>query len=354
MATSASARDNLALRGVAAVGSRLSWARLIREGIVVAVTLEFLLLWGLSEKFLTWANLRLVLLQAAVVAILAVPSTMVLLAGYVDFAIGSILGLTAVVLGQFLEAARPVGAADVVVAAILACVLAMTIGGVQGVLASTLRFPVIVVTLGFFTAVRGLTFVVSGGRLTSGFGNTFALIGRGQVYVLDVPVPIVMTAIVFSVGALILYQTRWGRYIVAIGGARAAAFRAGIKVLRIPVLLYMGTGLGAALGALVLVSRLDSAPPTLGEGLELQVLGAVLLGGVAFGGGRGNLLGVGAGVLFISLMNNGLLLLGVPPFWFRVSSGAALVVAAGLDALAQRIEKREQGVSVGGDLSLGT
>ena len=199
------------------------------------------------------------------------------------------------------------------------------------------------VTLGFFTGVRGVVFVVSEGRTASGFGDTFAILGRGRVRWLEIPVPVAIAAVTVLVGAVFLYKTRWGRYVVAIGVNARAAFRAGIRIKAIPVYLYMATGAGSAVGAMILVSRLDAAPPLTGDGLELNVLSAVLLGGVAFGGGRGSLIGVIAGVLFVGLLNNGLLLFGVAPFWFRVSAGAALVVAAGLDGLGRRLEGRSTG-----------
>ena len=108
-------------------------------------------------------------------------------------------------------------------------------------------------------------------------------------------------------------------------------------------MLYIASGLAAGLGAVITVSRLNAAPPTLGDGDEIAVLSAVLLGGVAFGGGKGNLLGVVAGVLFIGVLNDGLLLLGAKPFWVRVSAGLALVAAAALDALSKYVARRAAG-----------
>lgn len=317
---------------------RGTWATLVRNGIVAALVLEILFFAIFTDRFLTFSNLRLVLLQSSVIMILAVPSAILLMAGYVDFAIGSITGLCAVLLGKFL------GASIGIVPAILLVVgIAIVIGLLQGFLAAPLGFSPIVVTLGFFVGLRGLTFVVSDGRTTSRFGDTFAIIGRGNVRVLEVPVPVAIAVVTLVIGAIFLYRTRWGRYVVAIGVNSTAAFRAGIRIKLIPMLLYVGTAVGSAVAAMILVSRLDAAPPLLGEGLELNVLSAVLLGGVAFGGGRGSLLGVIAGVLFIGLLNNGLLLLGVAPFWFRVSSGVALIVAAGIDALGRRLEGRSGG-----------
>lgn len=315
------------------LGDTLSFV--IRNGIVAALLIEIVVFAVLADNFLATSNLRLVLLQTSVILLLAIPSALLLLAGYVDFAIGSILGLGAIIAGRLVDSDMSVWSAGAVVIAIT-----VGIGLLQGMLVAPLRLPTFVVTLGFFSAVRGIAFVVNAGEQKSRFGDTFAVLGRGRIRLLEIPVPIAISLVALVVGAVFLYQTRWGRHVMAIGIDERAAFRAGIRVKLIPMLLYGATGAAAGLGALITVSRLDSAPPTLGEGLELSVLSAVLLGGVAFSGGRGTLLGVFAGVLFIGILNNGLLLLGVAPFWFRVSSGVALVVAAGLEGVTTGIENR--------------
>lgn len=322
-------------RGLWTVGLGDSWSFVIRNGIVAALLIEIVVFAVLTDDFFTTSNLRLVLLQTSVILLLAIPSAILLLAGYVDFAIGSILGLAAVITGRLLDSGMGVWSAGAVVISI-----AIGVGLLQGVFVAPLRLPTFVVTLGFFTAVRGVAFVVNAGDQKSRFGDTFAVLGRGRVRFLEIPVPIAISLVTLLLGAVFLYQTRWGRHVMAIGINERAAFRAGIRVKLIPMLLYGATAAAAGLGALITVSRLDSAPPTLGEGTELSVLSAVLLGGVAFSGGRGTLLGVFAGVLFIGILNNGLLLFGVAPFWFRLSSGVALVVAAGLEAVTTRIEDR--------------
>lgn len=306
---------------------------LLRNGIVVALVAEFVFFSTQSTEFLTGSNIRLVLLQNAVVMIIAVPSALLLMTGYIDFAVGSTLGLSGIILGQQLHDH------NVVVASLIALALGALIGTTQGILATWFDFSPIVVTLGYFTAVRGLAFVVSGGLETSSFGSSFDQIGQSVVQPFSIPTPLLIALVVLLVGILVHQKTRFGRHLVAIGVNPEAAYRAGIPIRRIPLLLYIATSTAAGLGALISVARLDSAPPTLGTGLELQVLSSVLLGGVSFSGGRGTLTGMAAGVLFIGVLNNGLLLLGVQPFWFTVSSGAALVAAAALDKISRRLAK---------------
>jgi ribose transport system permease protein len=151
----------------------------------------------------------------------------------------------------------------------------------------------------------------------------------------------------FLVGAVFLYSTGWGRHVQAIGVNSRSAFQAGIDTRRLPFLLYIVTALAAGFGGLVQMSRLDSAPPTLGIGFEFDVLTAILLGGVAFGGGGGSLFGVLVGVLFLGVLNNALILNNVEPFWVQISSGLALVFAAGLGVLSGKIALRKRDLAGG-------
>ncbi len=307
-------------------------SRLLRHGIFLALAIEVLFFSFSDSLFFTETNIRLILLQSAVIGLVAVPSALLMMAGYVDFAVGSILGVMAVVGGRLLDTFDPW------TAIVLVILIGMATGAAQGIAATRLKFPPLVLGLGLFTALRGLAFVINDGAQRSGFGDTFALIGRGEwnLIFFKIEGPVGMAIVAFIIGVLVLTKTRWGAHIVAIGGNPEAARRAGISLNMLPVILYASTAAAAALGAMIQASRLNAAPATMGEGLELDVIGAVLLGGVVFGGGKGSLFGVAAGVLFIGVLDNGLLFLGVSPFWVRSSSGAALVFAAGLDALRRR------------------
>ena len=170
-----------------------------------------------------------------------------------------------------------------------------------------------------------------------GFGNAFAVLGNGLV--LGIPVPVVIFAGVFLVGAYCWYQTQIGRHLTAIGANTEAAQAVGVATRRLPCIIYVLSGLAAASGGLILTSQLDGASVQIGMGLELQVLTAILLGGVAFTGGRGSLWGTLAGILFIGVLDDGLTIINVGPYVADVFVGAALVVAAGFDVLYQRIER---------------
>jgi ribose/xylose/arabinose/galactoside ABC-type transport system permease subunit len=162
-----------------------------------------------------------------------------------------------------------------------------------------------------------------------------ALLGRGLLF--GVQIPVWISLVVFGLGAVYLYRMSSGRHVYAIGVNKEAAYLSGIATRRLPLAFYIATGVASALGGVLLAARLDSAPPsTLGSGFELDVLTAVLLGGVAFSGGKGTMFGVGIGVLFLGVLRNGMTLTNVPYWAQAIATGAALVIAAGLDELSQK------------------
>ena len=334
------ARD--AFRGVGIdpepTGRRLQhW--LLRHGIVVALIGQLIFFATQSDRFLTGSNIKLVLTQTAATAVLAVPVGLLLLSGYIDFAVGSIAGLSAAVMGLYMGG----GGKNVVIGVLIAIGVGALAGALQGTLATRLTLAPIIVTLGFYTGVRGLVFVINDGHLKNNFGAQLAKIGRGKFIDTNIANPIIIAAAVMLIGWLFLTKTAAGRHTISLGVNPEAARRAGISLYRLPFILYVAAGAAAGVAALITAARLDAAPPTLGEGFEIDVLSAVLLGGVAFGGGKGSVPGIAAGVLFIGFLNNGLLLMGAPPFWLRVSSGLALVAAAALDGTSRYIEKRQRG-----------
>jgi ribose/xylose/arabinose/galactoside ABC-type transport system permease subunit len=305
----------------------------------VALALQIVFFTTQSDKFLTTSNFRLVLTQISPIAVLAVPVGLLLLSGYIDFAVGSTAGLAGVFMGIHLQN----GQGSVAVGVLIAVGVGAAVGAAQGLLATRLTLAPIIVTLGFYTGVRGLVFVVGDGKVKSKLGDGLTEIGRGTLPGTDIPYPIVIAFVTLALGWVFHTRTKYGRHVVSLGVNAEAARRAGINLYTLPLVLYILAGACAGIAAVISAGRLSSAPPTLGEGLEIDVLSAVLLGGVAFGGGKGSMLGVAAGVLFIGFLNNGLLLMGAPPFWLRVSSGIALVAAAALEGTSRYIDKRKRG-----------
>jgi ribose transport system permease protein len=308
----------------------IGWAQ--RNGLFFALLLIVAYFATQSSRYLTLTNLHVVLLQVAVVGIIAVPGAMLIMAGYVDLAIGSIAVLAGVVFGELMTAGW-----NVVAAFLVALATGLGWGLVTGYLVAYLGFSPVVVTLGGLAGARGVAEILSQGFTKYGFGDIFAQLGNGELLSIDTPVWLFL--IVFLGGSYAWYQTPLGRHVIAIGAERAAAHSLGVATRRLPFLLYGFSGLAAALGGLIVTSQLDASSLSIGVNLELSVLSAILLGGVSFTGGRGSLFGVLLGVLFIGALDNGLVQMNVGPYFQRAAVGLALILAAALDVLYQRLDR---------------
>jgi ribose transport system permease protein len=308
----------------------LEWMQ--KRGLFFALVILLVFFSLTSQRFMTAPNIAVILQQVAVDGLVAIPGAMLILSGYVDLSVGSIAVLSAVVFGEVMAA--QLGLALAVVAALLT---GTAWGVFNGYLIAYLGFSPIIVTLGGLAGARGLSQLITKGFTQFGFGDVFAFLGNGSV--LSVPVPVWIYAIAFLIGAHIWYQTPYGRHMAAIGGAIDAARSLGIKAKAIPFWLYAASGFASAVGGLIVTSELDGASVSLGLGMELDVLTGILLGGVAFTGGRGSLFGVLFGTIFIGALSNGLIQINVSPYFQQLAVGIALILAAGLDILHQRLDR---------------
>jgi ribose transport system permease protein len=302
-----------------------------RNGIFFA----FVALWAFftlsSPAFNQWSNVSLILLQMSLIGIMAVPQAMLILTANVDLAIGSVMVLTAMVFGALMKSDWPLAGAVAVAVGV-----ALAWGTITGFLVARLRLSPIVVTLGGLAGARGLAELISYAKTNYAFGITFAKLGNGKI--LGLRAPVYLMAITFAVGFLVWFFMPYGRHMTALGSDRAAAHAMGIAVRRIPFILYIASALAAGVAGLITASQVDAATLSIGQGMELKVITAVMLGGVAFTGGRGSLIGVLFGVAFITVLNNGLILLNINQFWSDVVIGLALVAAAGLDVLYRHLD----------------
>jgi ribose transport system permease protein len=309
----------------------LSGERMAELGLLAGWLVLVLALALTEERFRTQSNAMLILDQAAPVLLIAIPFSMLLMARHIDLSVGSSLGFTAVV-GSHLLA----GGTNVALACAAIVGLAAAIGALNGVLCTYMGFQPIVATLGMLGVLRGAALMAGGDAYATGFPHEFRYIGQGWIRYIDVPVSVAIAFVTLVVALAYYYRTRHGRHARAIGGNPNAAFLSGIKINRVALSLYVATGVGVGLAALVSLSQLDSGPPTTGTELEITVLTAVLLGGVAFDGGRGSLLGVVLGTLFIYTLSNGFTQWGFSTDEVRLVNGAVLVFAAGLQAVLHR------------------
>ena len=287
-----------------------------------------------SGHFLTTGNFKVIAGNYSVIAVATVGMALLMISGPVDLSIGSIVGATGTLMALSVhDWGWPAG-----LAIVFAVGLGAVIGSFNGLLVAVLGFNPVIVTLGTQLLIRGVLELI---RDTPVFniGPTFRTIGSGEL--LGLPVQAWFAIGMFVLGGLFLSVTPWGRYVYAIGINRQAAFLSALPVRALPFSLYIVSGVGAGLAGMLLAARLNGASPgDQGLTFELQALTAVLLGGVAWAGGRGRLSGVFLALVFLAVLENGLTLLNVSPFVQLVVRGSALIVAAGLDALSGRLAGR--------------
>ena len=296
-----------------------------------------------SENFLSVDNLRNILRQYSVPAILAVGQTLVIVGAGIDLSVAATAALSGSVMGvSFAHWGYPEP-----VAILLGIAAGFAVGAINGFAITVLRVPDFIATLGAFAWVRGTALLVTDGLPVPDY--TKAKEGRrvpesvstlGADSVFGIPLIAIVAGVVALVGWFILARTRLGRSTYSIGGNREAARVSGIHVARTKWAIYVVSGLMAAVGGFMLTGRQGSANALMGEGMELQSIAAVVVGGTNLFGGEGGVGGTLIGVLIIGVLNNGLNILGVAEFWQRVVNGTIIVTVVALDQWRRRAAVR--------------
>jgi len=317
--------------------SRDWWAR---GQSLLGLVLMVLLMSILSDRFLTVENGLNILRQISVNLCLSVGMTLIILSGGIDLSVGAVLALAGAVAAGLLKEGLPLPMFGVMLqftagGAILAGILGgLAMGWFNGLVITRFRLPPFVATLGTLSIARGLTMLWTGGYPITGLGQTFGFLGTGFWW--GVPMPVWICALWVVVFVMVTRRTRFGRYLYAVGGNERAALLTGLPVDRVKLWVYtLGGGLAGVAGLLV-TARLDSAQPNAGLGYELDSIAAVVIGGPSLSGGRGSVTGTVLGCLIIGVLNNGLFLLNVSPFWQQVIKGMVILAAVALDRMNPR------------------
>lgn len=309
---------------------RLRWwvlARLNIIGLTLTLLAMGVLFSTLSPYFLTVRNLLNIGRAVSIRGIVAAGLTLVLISGGIDLSIGSNMAATGMLIAYMLRAGWPVP---------LAVVGALAFGAVLGLITSFFVTKVginpLITTLGMMSIVRGAGYVVSEGVSISLPGNSvLPVLSRGRL--LGIPNPLIIWLAVCLLCYLLLQYTRFGQYVFAIGGNEAACRVAGVRVNRIKTLTYVLSAVLAGFGGVLLTSLGGGASPTNAMGSELDIIAAVVLGGISLGGGSGSILGTVLGTLVLGCMNNGLTLIGMRSYWQVAVRGVILMLAVTLDVL---------------------
>jgi L-arabinose transport system permease protein len=301
-------------------------------GMVVVFLLMFLAASIFVDHFFSWTNLKGLLLSVTTIGMVACTMLFCLAAGDFDLSVGSVLamaGITGAVVSN---------ATDSAVAGILAGVAAgALVGFVNGFVIAQLGINALITTLATMQVARGLAYLIAPGAVSVGIrSKPFHQLGKWSDPVLHISSPIWLLILSFLVFGVLLRYTTFGRNTLAIGGNAEAARLAGIRVRRTKIVIFTLQGAMAAFAGVVLAARLTSGQPNNGQGLELQVISACVLGGVSLTGGIGTMVGVVVGVLIMGMVENVMRLMNVPTFYQYIASGTILLVAVLIDRARTR------------------
>ena len=309
---------------------KIDFGKMLAEyAIIVIFIVLFVVMSIFAPNFFTGNNMVNILRQVSISGICAVGMTFVMLTGGIDLSVGAILGVSGVLTAMMMLKGIPS-----LLASIIALALGVVIGGITGAITHYIEIPPMIATLGTMTSLRGVAYFITGGTPVFGFDESYSKIGQGHVGV--IPIPVIILAIVYVIGIFVLSKTKFSRYVYGIGGNQEVARLSGIKVARVKIAVYAISGFCSALAGLVMLGRVNSGQPRAGESYEMDVITAVVLGGVSLNGGVGNLSHVIFGVLIIGVLTNGMTMMAVDDYWQRVVKGLILLLAVSFDHYIQK------------------
>ena len=297
-------------------------ARLLRRretGILIGLLLLSITLWIASPYFATLDNLRNVAEQSATIGVIAIGMTFVILSGGIDLSVGSVVALCSMAMAMAITHGVPV-----TLAIGFGILVGIAAGVSNGVLITFGRLPPFIATLGMMSVARGGALMLSDGRPISGFPDALRAVAMNSV--VGVPLPVAIMLVLYVVAHIVLTRTVLGRYTYAIGGNAVASAMSGVNVYAYKILVYAIAGASAALCAMLLMARLNSAQPIAGIGYELDAIAAVVIGGTSLLGGQGSVVGTLFGTLIMSVLRNGLNLLGVSSYVQQIAIGVVIVI----------------------------
>jgi ribose transport system permease protein len=325
----------------AAQPSRLRRILGAREtGVLIALIVMCIVLAFATPAFLNPRNLLNVGRQVSLLGIMAVGMTFVLIAREVDLSIGSIFALAGLVMGMLL-----LGGWGLTVSILAGLAVSLLAGATNGFLSTYGQLPSFITTLGMMSVLRGIALLITDGQpvainqssgVDSAALDAFFFLGQGRLFNV-VPMQLVFFVVIALIGWFVLARTVFGFRIYAVGGNDKAARVSGMKVFNIKIWAFMLMGFLSGVAGILGLSFLPSSQAgRTGIGLELDVIAATIVGGASLGGGEGTILGTILGVLIIGVLRNGLVLLGISPFWQETAIGAVIILAVGIDKWSKR------------------
>jgi ribose transport system permease protein/putative xylitol transport system permease protein len=322
-------------KGADRPGSGPTWQALgsvlARQGILIAFAVFIIGFTLANPRFLDVDNILSVVRSSAILGVMALGVTFVVISGNLDLSVGSMMSFSTIVVLDLHDKLGPALAIPAMFA------MTLCLGAVIGLLVGYLKLNSLIVTLGMLSAIHGLTLTYSGGKnmdIADKEGTWFSAFGQGEV--LGVPAPILIFLAVAAVLGLLLAKTPFGRKVYAVGGNGVAATFSGVRRARTVFFCYLISAACVATAGLIQASRSLGSQNTVGQGLELEVLAAVILGGASLLGGSGTILKTIVGVLILGFIQNGLLLMGLQFYVQFVVTWVIIVLAVWLDIAAKR------------------
>lgn len=302
-------------------------------GIFVLLIIEILVFAVISPDFMSVSNLLNVLRQVAMLGIVSIGVTFVIIGGGMDLSVGGQMAVGGILCALLMTKMG----CPMVMAILFEIVFGILCGIINGVLAVKLKVMSMIITLGTMTSLQGLAQVLTNGYPVFGFTSDFKIIGQG--YLGPIPIPVIILAITIIAASFILNKTYFGRHIVALGSNEEAARLAGVNTNKMKIINFALCGFFTSIASIIMLSRTNSAQPAAGGTYAFDCMTAVVLGGVSITGGRGKVTGALAGVVFIGVLNNALILMGINEYWKEVLKGIILIAAVALDHIEVKTKR---------------
>jgi ribose transport system permease protein len=307
----------------------------VREALMVIIILAtVIILTTLSPHFLSWANFLGISRGFAMEGMVVIGMTILLVEGMFDLSVGSTMALAGVVCAWCLGQSLPIP-----LAILGGLAVGVVVGFINGSIVTRIGVNPLITTLGMMSIARGLALVITQGKPISGFPKPFVFIGQGVLEpIQDYPIPItfIIMLVLVIISDVLLRRARYFRQMYYIGGNQKAARLSGINVSRVLLMSFIMCGLTAAFGGVISTARLTSAIPTSFIGVEMRVISACIIGGASLAGGEGTVVGSLLGLIFMALLGNAMVILGVSVYWEGIILGTVLVLAVTIDMLSRQ------------------
>ena len=300
-------------------------------GSLIVLLLLLIIMSSIKPAFISAANFRNMLRIGSINGLLAIGMTFVVLTGGIDLSVGAIMGCAGMFSAYFAQNSMNY---PWYVAVIVGMTIGLFIGLLNGICISYLKVPPFVGTLGTMSIAKGLTFLLTNAKPIPSLSNDFKFIGGGAILG-GIPVPIVIMLVVLAICFVVLYKSRFGRYVFAVGGNQNAAHASGIDTRKVICVVYILSGLLAAMAGIITSARVTSGVTSTGDGYETNAIAMVVIGGTSLAGGRGRLWGTIVGILLLQFLTTGLDMLAVNAYYQLIIKGAVVIGAVMLDGLGQ-------------------